>query len=241
MRWHWVVVPSLIVLGAVTLAQALSPGGYFYGGAAALALSGAYRVLAYRRRRGEPPARPGWEFHPWPGLAPARAGQAFAFTTLIILIVLFGTATPDPFMIGATAVVALIPLGVGVRLVTRLVRRTPALRLSATGIEVHGKRYAWERIGGVELNGEPANPRLDVLIAGRRRPVTLRPADVDANLLFLMDLLGYCQSHPEHRAAIGQAEEAQRVHGLLLSARLAAGLRGGPRPIVVGPQRLAAG
>ncbi|MER7008384.1 hypothetical protein ABT297_35780 [Dactylosporangium sp. NPDC000555] len=239
MRWSWVVVPSLIVLGAGVLVRALAPGGYLW-----LALAGLIGFLVNQlitdlRRREEPPARPGWEFHPSPRLASARAGRAFAVATIMVLTILF--AAPDPVPVGAAAFAAAVSLGIGVRLVTRLVRHTPALRLSATGIEVRGARYAWDRIGGVELNGDREHPRLDVLVSGRRRSVTLRPSSVDASLLFLMDLIGYHQSHPERRTAIGQAEEARRVHELLLSARLAAGLRGGPGPIVTGPSRVADG
>ncbi|MEV8513254.1 hypothetical protein [Dactylosporangium sp. NPDC051484] len=242
MRWPWVVVPSLIVLGVGALVLALDPGEDVLIGLvvlAGLASSAVNLLLIEPRRREEQLARPGWEFHPSPRIASARAGQAFAAAALLALMMRF--AAPNRVAMGALAFVVAMSLGIGVRLVTRLVRHTPVLRLSATGIEVRGTRYAWERIGGVELNGDRENTRLDVLVAGRRRSVTLRPADVDASLLFLMDLIGYYQSCPEHRTAIGQAEEARRVHGLLLSARLAAGLRGGPRPIVMGASRVANG
>ena len=232
MRWPWVVIPSLLVLGTGALVHEFDPGGYIVFGLAGVAGFVLNQLLTDLRRHEEPPARPGWEFHPPPRLASARAGRAFAVAIMVVLAMSF--VTTDPWVIGAAVLAGSAPLVVGVQLLVRLVRRTPALRLSANGVEVRGRRYRWESIAGVELNGDRANPRLDLLVAGRRQPVTLRPSGVDASLLFLVDLLGYYATHPDRRTAIGTEEEARRAHALLLEARLAAGLQGGPRPILTG-------
>ncbi|MGI5247075.1 hypothetical protein [Dactylosporangium sp. CA-139066] len=232
MRWPWVVIPSLLVLGAGALVLAFYPGGYIIFGLFGVAGFGLNQMLTDLRRREEPPARPGWEFHPPARLASARAGRAFAVAVMFVWIVVFVTADPPARV--AAGIAAVWCTAIGALLLLRLVRRTPALRLGVTGVEVRGRRYRWESIGGVELNGDRANPRLDLLIAGRRQPVTLRPSGVEASLLFLMDLLGYYATHPDRRTAIGTEEEARRAHALLLEARLAAGLRGGPRPILTG-------
>jgi hypothetical protein len=123
---------------------------------------------------------------------------------------------------------------VGGQILFGLVRRTPAVRLSVDGVEVRSRSYHWEKIRGVELNGDRWNPRLDLSIEGRRQPVAVRPATVDGSLLFLMDLIGYYLARPERRHAIGGEDEARRVYGILLEARLAAGLAGGPTPISIG-------
>ncbi|GAA2376266.1 hypothetical protein [Dactylosporangium salmoneum] len=230
MRWPWVVVPPLYVLAAGALAHALQPARYFVFGALVLAGLVAVHLLTDVRRRADPPARPGWSFPPPARLAAARPGHAFGVAA--VLVILMTLVTTDPLLIVAAAVGAAVALAVGVQLLARLVRRTPALRLSPAGIEVRGTPYPWERIAAVELNGDRANPRLDVLLTGRRNSVTLRPQGVDASLLFLLDLLGYYHANPAARPLIGDPAEAERVHALLLQARLAAGLRGGPHPIV---------
>ncbi|MEV6923485.1 hypothetical protein AB0M46_03070 [Dactylosporangium sp. NPDC051485] len=230
MRWPWVVVPPLYVLAAGALAHALPLGRFFVFGVLVLAGLGVGHLLTDPRRRADPPARPGWSFPPPARPASARIGYAFAAAAIVVIDITL--LTTDPLSIGIAVVVAALPLAVGVQLLARLVRGTPALRLNPAGIEVRGTPYPWERIAAVELNGDPANPRLDVLLIGRRQPVALRPLGVDANLLFLLDLLGYYHANPAARPLIGDPSEAERTHALLLRARLAAGLRGGPRPIV---------
>ncbi|HTJ32501.1 MAG TPA: hypothetical protein VL738_04670 [Dactylosporangium sp.] len=233
MRWPWVVIPPLLVLGAAALVRAFDPGGYVLFGVAGLAGFVLNQLLTDLRRRDEPPARPGWQFHSPAKLASARAGRAFAAALMIVAVAVLAGARP--FELGAAVVLASVSFVTGVQLLVRLVRRTPVLRLSASGVQVRGRRYPWERIAGVELNGDRDNPRLDLLVAGRRHPEALRPDGVDANLLFLVDLLGYYAAHPHLRSAIGDEAEARRVHALLLDARIAAGLRGGPQPILIAP------
>jgi hypothetical protein len=113
----------------------------------------------------------------------------------------------------------------------RLLRDTPAVRLTSDGVAVGGRALGWDALGRVELNGDRWHPRVDLHVAGRARPVTVRPEDVDGSLLFLLDLIGYYVAHPEHRRSVGQPDEAVRVYAALLGARLSAGLAGGPTPI----------
>ncbi|MER7275635.1 hypothetical protein ABT369_14355 [Dactylosporangium sp. NPDC000244] len=230
MRWAWVVAPSVLVGAAGALVHAFVPGGYVVFGLIAVTLIGLDQLLTDVRRREEPEARPGWEFFAPRGLVAARAGRAFALAVTLMIAALL--LTGDPLGWAVAAALAAPPALVGVQLSVRLAVGASVLRLSPDGVEVRGRRYPWERIEAVELNGDRANPRLDLLVAGRRHPVTLRPSGVDASLLFLTDLLGYYQSHARVRGAIGDPVEAGRVHGLLLGARLAAGLHGGPRPIL---------
>jgi hypothetical protein len=237
MRWPWVVIPSLLTLGAAALVHAFDPGGYIVFGLAGLAGFVLNQLLTDLRRREEPPARPGWQFHPSARLASARVGRAFAAAIMVVLVLMLGST--NPMQLACAAAIAAVPLTTGVQLLVRLLRRTPALRLHEAGVEVHGRRYPWQHITAVELNGDRVNPRLDLFVAGRRQPVTLRPPGVDASLLFLMDLVGYYATHPQARPAIGTEAEANRVHALLLDARLAAGLRGGPHPILIAHPALA--
>jgi hypothetical protein len=221
-----IVAPPLVVAAAA----ALIPGApAFLLAAAAIVLLD--HIVFDLRRREEPPARPAWDFHAPATLVAARAGRAFAMAVAIVGAALLG---PNGWLWpSAAATLALLPAAVGAQLLIRLRRGASVLRLSPAGVEIRGRRYRWDRITTVELNGDRAVPRLDLLLTGRRTPVQLRPADVDASLLFLVDLLGYYQSHPTLRDTIGTPDEAARVHALLLTARLAAGLHGGPRPILV--------
>ncbi|WP_433056109.1 hypothetical protein [Dactylosporangium sp. CS-033363] len=231
MRWLWVVAPTLLVGAAAGLVHLVAPGGFTLFGLVAIAVIGLGHALTDLRRRAEPPARPAFEFFAAPLLVAARAGRAFALAATVVLAALwldFGLVA-----LSVALALAAVPAGVGGLLVARLTRGASVLRLNPGGIDVRGIRYPWEALDAVELNGDRAVPRLDLAVAGRRRPVTLRPAGVDASLLFLTDLLGYYQTHAPARGAIGDPAEAARVHGLLLSARLAAGLHGGPRPILV--------
>jgi hypothetical protein len=63
------------------------------------------------------------------------------------------------------------------------------------------------------------------------RPAVLREPHVRANLVYLLDLVGYYLAHPERRPAIGTAEEATRIHAALLTARLAAPVGTTPIPL----------
>ncbi|MFI5906450.1 hypothetical protein [Dactylosporangium sp. NPDC051541] len=221
-----IVAPPLLVAAA----GALVPG-YVTFVLAAVAIILLDHALFDLRRREDPQARPAWEFFAPATLLAARAGRAFAVAMTIVGTVLLGTG--NRLWLTAAAAVALLPIVVGVQLVTRRSRGASVLRLSPSGVEVRGRVYRWERITGVELNGDRANPHLDLFLTARRTPVSLHPETVDASLLFLVDVLGYYHSHPHLRTAIGTPAEAVRVHALLLNARLAAGLHGGPRPILV--------
>jgi hypothetical protein len=224
------VAPTVIVAALGGIVHVVDPGGFVPFGLGAVGLVGLHQAVAERRRE-ERGARPGWEFFAPVALVAARAGRAFGVAVAVVLAALFRTG--EPVWLGLAVVVASLAGGVGVQLLVRLVRGASVLRIGAGGVEVRGVRYTWERINAVELNGDRANPRLDLVVKGRRAAVTLRPGGVDASLLFLTDLLGYYRSHAHLRGAIGDPAEAVRVHGLLLRARLAAGLQGGPRPILV--------
>ncbi|GAA3448484.1 hypothetical protein [Dactylosporangium matsuzakiense] len=221
-----IVVPPLLV----AVAAALMPG-YVVFTLAALAIITLGHLLFGRRRGDEPPARPAWEFFAPADLLAARAGTAFA--TAVTWVGTIILSTESRIWSAFAVVVAALPVAVGVQLLVRLRRGGSVVRLTPSGVEVRGRMYPWERITTVELNGDRAVPRLDLFLTARRAPVQVRPEGIDASLLFLVDLLGYYQSHPRARGAIGTPPEAERVYGLLLNARLAAGLRGGPRPILI--------
>jgi hypothetical protein len=225
------VVPTLLVAALGGIVHVVDPGGFVAFGLGAVGVIGLNQAVAELRRREERAARPGWEFFAPVTLLAARAGRAFGVAVAVVLAALF--CTGEPVWLGLAVVVASLAAWVGVQLLVRLVRGASVLRIGAGGVEVRGVGYTWDRISAVELNGDRVNPRLDLVVQGRRAAVTLRPGGVDASLLFLTDLLGYYRSHAHLRGAIGDPAEAERVHGLLLCARLAAGLHGGPRPILV--------
>ncbi|GAA2610368.1 hypothetical protein GCM10010399_46580 [Dactylosporangium fulvum] len=232
LNWLWVPVPPVLVLPTGLGVHLLTPRGFVPFALFGLAGGFVNQFVNDLRRRPEPPARPGWEFQPPFRLAAAQAGRDLAGACLVVLAMVF--VTMEPVALAVTSAVALLPLGLGGLRVMRLLRGTPAVRLTPVGVEVGSRQYHWEALRGLELNGDRFNPRLDLLIEDRRQPVSLRPSGVDANLLFLLDLMGYYRSHPERRGAIGDPEEARHIHGVLLEARLAAGLNGGPTPIAVG-------
>jgi len=230
-NWLLVLVPPLVVLAGVAAVALFDLDAFLVFALFGLLNTGVTYVLG-ERQAGEAPARAGWEFHPPFRTLCARAGRAFAAGPLFLLAAFF--LADNALTEVAGVLVAVSAFVVGGRILVRLLRDTPAVRLTVEGVEARNRRYQWEKIRGVELNGDRWHPRLDLLIDGRRHPLAIRPANVDASLLFLMDLIGYCWQHPEERHAIGRPEEAQRVHALLLHARLAAGLSGGPTPIAVG-------
>ncbi|MEU0560725.1 hypothetical protein [Dactylosporangium sp. NPDC006015] len=232
-NWLWVAVPPGVTLlaGALLLALAAPEGSPVLAPfvLANAVVHGTNFAVNELRRRDEAPARPGWELHRPFREACARVGRVFAVGSVVLVWALLADAGP---------VVAVLALGgaaamymSGARGLLRLVRGTPSVRLTGDGVWVGGRSYTWSSIERVELNGDRAHPRVDLLVAGRSRPVTVRPEDVDGSLLFLMDLIGYYVAYPERRAAVGEPGEAVRVHALLLGARLSAGLTGGPTPI----------
>ncbi|MET7421264.1 hypothetical protein [Dactylosporangium sp. NPDC005555] len=233
LNWLWVAVPPAVTLAAGGLLLA-------FGGPDASAVllpfvlanvvvHGANYVVNEMRRRDEAPARAGWEFHRPFREGCARVGRLFAVGSVALVWGLLVDAGPVPAAVAFAGAAA--NFAVGCRGLVRLVRGTPTVRLTGGGVGVGARSYTWEDIQRVELNGDRWHPRIDLAVAGRARPVTVRPEDVDGSLLFLMDLIGYYVAHPQRRPAIGEPDEAVRVHAALLGARLSAGLAGGPTPI----------
>ena len=233
LNWLWVAVPPAVtVLAGGLLLTFGGPDGsalllpYVL---ANLVVHGGNFAVNELRRREEAPARPGWEFHRPFREGCARVGGQLAVGLMVIVLALLADAGPVVAVIALA--VAAACLTSGTRGLMRLVRGTPTVRLTAGGIGIVSRSYTWDGIERVELNGDRWHPRVDVLVAGRPRPVTVRPEDVDGSLLFLLDLIGYYVAHPEHRRSVGQPDEAVRVYAALLGARLSAGLAGGPTPI----------
>ncbi|MFF5234780.1 hypothetical protein [Dactylosporangium sp. NPDC000521] len=232
-NWLWVAVPPGVTLLAGALLLALGgPAGSPVLVPFVLAnvvVHGTNFAVNELRRRDEAPARPGWELHRPFREACARVGRMFAVGSVGLVWALLAGAAPVVVVVSIGCAAAMYASGA--RGLLRLVRGTPAVRLTGDGVRVGGRSYTWSSIERVELNGDRSHPRVDLLVAGRSRPVTVRPEDVDGSLLFLMDLIGYYVAHPERRAVVGDPGEAVRVHALLLGARLSAGLTGGPTPI----------
>lgn len=233
LNWLWVAVPPAVTLLAGGLLLVF--GGPHAGPVllpfvlANVVVHGSNFAVNELRRREEAPARPGWAFHRPFREGCARVGRLFAVGSVLLVAALLADA--GPVLTGA-ALVAVVALYVsGARGLMRLVRDTPAVRLTGGGVGIGSRSYTWDTIERVELNGDRWHPRVDVLVAGRSRPVTVRPEDVDGSLLFLLDLIGYYLAYPGRRPSIGDRAEAVRVHALLLGARLSAGLAGGPTPI----------
>lgn len=233
LNWLWVAVPPAVTLlvGAVLLIVGQPAGSPVLVPLvlANVVVNGVSFVINEMRRRDEGQARPGWELHRPFRESCAQVGQMLAFGLVILLVALLSDAGPGGVVLGLAFAAAWFTIGA--RRLMRLVRDTPAVRLTGSGVQVRARTYTWDRIETVELNGDRAHPRVDLLIAGRSRPVTVRPEEIDGSLLFLLDLIGYYVAHPERRASVGEPGEAVRVYTLLLGARLSAGLSGGPTPI----------
>ncbi|MFC5000513.1 hypothetical protein ACFPIJ_22075 [Dactylosporangium cerinum] len=233
LNWLWVAVPPAVTLLAGGLLLAFGgPSGsslLLPFMLANVVVHGGNFAVNELRRREEAPARPGWEFHRPFREGCARVGRLFAVASVLLVWALLIDAGPLVAAVALAVVAALVTSGA--RGLMRLVRGTPTVRLSDAGVRVGARSYTWDTIERVELNGDRWHPRVDLLLAGRSRPVTVRPEDVDGNLLFLLDLIGYYVAHPDRRTAIGSPAEAVRVHAQLLGARLSAGLTGGPTPI----------
>jgi hypothetical protein len=231
-HWLWVAVPPAVTLLAGGLLLAGGPAGGPVLAPFVLAnvvVHGANFAVNELRRREEAPARPGWELHRPFREGCARVGRLLAVGSVVLVAALLVDAGPVITVVALAAAAALY--AAGVRGLMRLVRGAPTVWLSRDGVGIGSRSYTWDTVRGVELNGDRWHPRVDVQVAGRARPVTVRPEDVDGNLLFLLDLIGYYLAHPLRRPAIGTGAEAVRVHALLLGARLSAGLAGGPTPI----------
>lgn len=233
LNWLWVAVPPAVTLlaGGLLLAVGAPDGSPVLVPfvLANVVVHGANFAVNELRRREEAPARPGWEFHRPFREGCARVGRLFAVGSVMLVAALLADAGPVVTGLAIAAAVALCTSGA--RGLMRLVRGTPTVRLTGGGVGIGSRSYTWETIERVELNGDRWHPRVDLLLVGRSRPVTVRPEDVDGNLLFLLDLIGYYLAHPDRRSSVGGGAEAVRVHALLLGARLSAGLAGGPTPI----------
>jgi hypothetical protein len=234
LNWLWVAAPPAVTLLAGGLLLAV--GGPSGSPAllpfvlANVVVHGTNFTVNELRHREEPPARPGWAFHRPFREGCARVGRLLAVASMVLVLALLADA--GPVVAGAALALSAAWFTSGVRGLMRLVRGTPTVRLTAGGLGIGSRSYTWDSVERVELNGDRWHPRVDVLVAGRSRPVTVRPEDVDGSLLFLLDLIGYYVAHPGRRPAIGSPAEAVRVHGQLLGARLSAGLTGGPTPIL---------
>ena len=233
LNWLWVAVPPAVTLLAGGLLLAFGgPSGSAVLMPFVLAnvvVHGSNFAVNELRRRDEAPARPGWQFHRPFREGCARVGRQLAVASMILIMALLADA--GPVVAGFALAFAAAGFTSGARGLMRLVRATPTVRLTITGVGVGARSYTWDTIERVELNGDRWHPHVDLIVAGRSRPVTVRPEDVDGNLLFLLDLIGYYVAHPGRRPSIGSPAEAVRVHGSLLGARLSAGLAGGPTPI----------
>lgn len=233
LNWLWVAVPPAATLLFCGLLLAYDgPRGspvLLPFVLANVVVHGSNFAVNELRRREDAPARPMWESHRPFRAGCARVGRLFAVGLVVLIVVFLGNAGP-PFVAVAAAGAAAI-FTAGVRGLTRLVRGTPTIRLTSDGVGLSTRFYTWDTIGRVELNGDRWHPRVDVHVAGRKRPVTVRPEDLDNSLLFLLDLIGYYAAHPDRRPLVGSPDEAVRVYELLLGARLSAGLTGGPTPI----------
>ncbi|MEV0136463.1 hypothetical protein AB0H83_49575 [Dactylosporangium sp. NPDC050688] len=233
LNWLWVAVPPAVTLvaGGLLLASGRPSGSpvLLPFVLANVVVHGTNFAVNELRRREEAPARPAWEFHRPFREGCARVGRLLAVGSVLAVGALLVDA--GPVAAGGALAVAAVLYGSGARGLLRLVRGTPTVRLTGDGVGIGSRLLRWDTIERVELNGDRSHPRLDLKVAGRPRPVTVRPEDVDGSLLFLLDLIGYYVAHPGRRASIGAPAEAVRVHAALLGARLSAGLAGGPTPI----------
>ncbi|GAA3258468.1 hypothetical protein ACFO1B_53855 [Dactylosporangium siamense] len=233
LNWLWVaVLPAVTLLAGGLILAFGGPSGssvLLPFVLANIVAHGANFAVNELRRRDEAPARPTWEFHRPFREGCARVGRVLSFGAVLLFVALL--ADGGPFLAAVALAASAAMFTSGARALTRLVRGTPTVQLSSGGVRVGARAHTWDAIEGVELNGDRSHPRVDLLVTGRSRPETVRPEDIDGNLLFLLDLIGYYVAHPDRRPSIGERSEAVRVHARLLGARLAAGLTGGPTPI----------
>ncbi len=223
--WTWLVWPPLGSL-AVQLAGFLTTGVQF-GGIVAPFAGLAVWLARIQRMNWEPPVRPSWVFLDERRVICGEIGGALAVATVFVTPVLASLVD------GALSAIVAVPvLAAAVFVVPRLAwmaRGLPELRLLPEGIAVRGRRVRWEDIDQVELR-TTLRPNVVVRVRSRRAAV-LRELHVHANLVFLLDLIGYYLAHPERRAAIGTAEEADRITAALREARLAAPIGAKPIPL----------
>lgn len=235
LHWLWVAVPPAVtLLAGGLLLVAGGPSGspvLLPFVLANVVVHGTNFAVNELRRREDAPARPAWEFHRPFREGCARVGRLLAVGSVLLTCALLAGAGAVVTAVALAAAAALYLAGA--RGLVRLARGTPTVRLTGDGVGIGSRTYRWDTVERVELNGDRWHPRVDLQVAGRPRPVTVRPEDVDGNLLFLLDLIGYYVAHPGRRSSIGASAEAVRVHAALLGARLSAGLAGGPTPIPI--------
>lgn len=191
-----------------------------------LAWYGRWAARGRRLLQPTPPAVPTWAVPAEHRLICADTGAVLAAATIPVTMAL---AYPHDLVLGlfylpvVAAAVFVMPRFV------RAVLGQPWLRLTPEGVVVRGRHIAWEDVHGVMLGADP-RPQL-VIGARSRRPAVLHEAYVHANLLYLLDLVGYYAAHPERRVAIGRADEAERVTAALRGARLKAPVGVWPIPL----------
>lgn len=176
------------------------------------------------------PLAPAW-------LVPARhrvicgeVGALLAFATMFV-----GPALGSPTDVFALVVLGPALVAVAAIVLPRFVRATmlgePVLRLTPEGIVVRGRRLRWDDLAEAELKLRVNLGPTLVIGVRTGRPAVLRERYVHANLVYLLDLIGYYLAHPERRVAIGTAEEADRITAALRDARLAAPIGTKPIPL----------
>jgi len=207
----WAPLTAFLVF--VLLHYWLIPGSngiYFHGVVSYMAIIAA---RGYGRAQ-RPPPTPGWRF---PGRSRpifGEIGAVLVYVSVAVSVWLVGFRTPA-VVIGVVATAAALAI-----VLWRLPRSRRLLELTPDGIVVRGRRVAWRDIIGVELQRGFGLELVIAVRAGRR--AVLREYYVEANLVYLLDLIGYYFARPEQRGAIGTREESERVIAALTRARLAA-------------------
>ncbi|MGC9667906.1 hypothetical protein ACNTMW_15285 [Planosporangium sp. 12N6] len=114
----------------------------------------------------------------------------------------------------AVGLVVAAALVVAVRFATG----APTVALTADGV-VRGypvrRTVAWDAVGSTVVRAAGARSALDLGVKGRRWRWSWPEVTTGVNLLHLMNVIDYYVAHPERRAAIGGADEQERVRELL--------------------------
>jgi hypothetical protein len=229
-HWGWVVGPPVGVVLVVVGVPWLTGGYHFWG----TLTSGVYAVWTATRRSPErtPAVQPGWWVYPEFRAECAKLGAGFTAAACVCSLALAYLPPLAGFVVSATTVAT--TLAFAVRPLGRLLRGKPMLMLLPDGLVVRDRFVDWDEIVKVELDQPYAESRVAVELTSAwrwRRRVVLRDRMVHANIVYLMDLIGYYLQHPDRRAEIGTTAEAARVTLVLWQARLAA--PDGRRPVPV--------
>jgi hypothetical protein len=223
----WAAWPPLAALAGQLLA--FSATGVWSTAIALVFWTLAIAMTRSRRLRRTPPVTPGWSV---PAEHRVVCGEVGVVLTAATMLVGLPFAAPsDAWMMAALygPVVAVTSAIMLPRFVRAALLGQPVLGLAPEGLTVNGRRLRWDDLTGVELLAY-AEPAVVIRVRSGRRTV-LRERYVHANLVYLLDLIGYYLAHPERRAAIGTGEEADRVTAALREARQAAPV--GTAPILL--------